>query len=86
MVFLNRLIVNAPGSNNAKTVVGVVGIIGLCAMQFYQGEKIKNGHRAFDLDKPEDVQTSMDAVAKLRLENHSKKIIAAAAAAASEKK
>lgn len=77
-MFLNRMIVNAPGSNNAKTVVGVAVVVGLCAISFFSGEAKKNGHRAFDLDKPEDVHTAMDASAKSRLENNTKRIIDAA--------
>jgi uncharacterized OB-fold protein len=72
------MIVNAPGSNNAKTVVGVAAVIGLCAISFFDGEAKKNGHGAFDVDKPEDVQTGMDVAAKIRIENNTKRIIDAA--------
>ena len=41
-----------------------------CFVTFYGGTTKKAGHGAFDVDKPESVQTSMDAAEKIRLKNY----------------
>ena len=41
-----------------------------CFVTFYGGTTKKAGHGAFDVDKPESVQTSMEAAEKIRLKNY----------------
>ena len=44
--------------------------LAFCFVTFYGGQTKKVGHGAFDVDKPESVQTSMDAAEKIRLKNY----------------
>ena len=47
--------------------------MGFCAIPFVTGQKKKAGHGAFDVDKPEAVQQSMDAAEQNRFSRLTKK-------------
>ena len=50
--------------------------LAFCFVTFYGGQTKKVGHGAFDVDKPESVQSSMDAAEKIRLKNYAVPITA----------
>ena len=56
-------------SQGTQVFVGTTLALAFCAVTFYGGEKQKPGHGAFDVDKPEAVQNSMEAAEKTRLTN-----------------
>jgi len=61
---LNRL----PGGTQTKVFIGTTTILGLSYYSFFHlFPKKKAGHNAFDVDKPEAVQASMDKASDKRL-------------------
>ena len=64
---LNRLVNAIPGSQGTKVFVGTMGAFAFCAVTFFGGKATKSGHGAFDSDRPQAVQTAMDAAEKERL-------------------
>ena len=64
---LNRLVNAIPGSQGTKVFVGTTVALGLCALSFFGGKAKKSGHGAFDSDRPQAVQLSMDEAEKNRL-------------------
>ena len=63
---LNRLVNAIPGSQGTKVFVGTTVALGLCALSFFGGKAKKSGHGAFDSDRPQAVQLSMDEAEKIR--------------------
>jgi len=66
MVFY-RIVSALPGSEGTKVFLGTTLALGLCAVTFYGGQKKKEGHGAFDLEKPQEVAVQMEAAEKERL-------------------
>ena len=69
LTILNKI----PGGKNVKVFVGTAACMGFCAIPFVTGQKKKAGHGAFDVDKPEAVQQSMDAAEQNRFSRLTKK-------------
>ena len=67
IMVLNRLVNAIPGSQGTKVFVGTTVALGLCALSFFGGKAKKSGHGAFDSDRPQAVQLSMDEAEKNRL-------------------
>jgi hypothetical protein len=57
---LSKLVDSIPGPNWFKVLVGSTVAIGVPTLHFYSGRRAKPGHGAFDVEKPQDVQQSMD--------------------------
>ena len=56
-------------SEQQMVFLGTTAGIGFSWVTFLAVQSNKPGHSAFDIDKPESVQTSMDAAEKIRLKN-----------------
>ena len=56
-------------SQGTWVFTGTVAALTFSAVTFFGGEKKKDGHGAFDVGKPELVQSSMDNAEKIRLKN-----------------
>ena len=60
---LNKL----PGGPNTKGFVGTMLAFGFLGATFFGGKQKKQGHGAFDVDKPQAVQEGMDQAEANRL-------------------
>ena len=56
-------------SEQQQVFLGTTVGIAISWVSFQAVQSNKPGHSAFDIDKPESVQTSMDAAEKIRLKN-----------------
>ena len=56
-------------SEQQQVFIGTTVGIAISWVSFQAVQSNKPGHSAFDIDKPESVQTSMDAAEKIRLKN-----------------
>mgnify|MGYP000595581085 CR=1 FL=1 len=57
---LSNLVEKIPGPHWFKVAVGSAIGIGLPTIHFYSSRRERPGHGAFDVDKPEAVQKSME--------------------------
>ena len=65
---VERVLNRIPGPRWVRVAAGTGIFMGLCAVTFFGGRKKKAGHGAFDVEKPEAVQTKQDSAEGARLE------------------
>jgi len=60
-------------SQQQKVFLGTVTILGISAITFFGPPRKKSGHNTFDVDRPEEVQKSIDQAQNDRLQRLSTK-------------